>query len=166
MDKNKICEAMYALPSGVVVKRRKSLLVPVVLTLVGVALIVLNNLVGDSLGNDLSSSVIFVGGMLAMVGVVLILLRVLGASGVPFHRDGRSYLRYDELTFERGIRSDVLACVNGGAIDDLLKIPRSQVPSVTVALYRTPDNRFAAMQAFEYADLEYKPLSELKIIGA
>ena len=40
---------------------------------------------------------------------------------------------------------------------------RAQVPALTVALYRTPGNRFAAMQAFEYADLEYKPLTELKI---
>ena len=30
-------------------------------------------------------------------------------------------------------------------------------------MYRTPDNRFAAMQAFEYADLEYRPLTRLQI---
>ena len=43
---------------------------------------------------------------------------------------------------------------------------RSEVPALAVALYRTPDNRFAAMQAFEYAELEYRPLTELRIVGA
>ena len=38
MDRNKICEAMYALPGGVVVKRRKSQLRAAVLFIAGVAL--------------------------------------------------------------------------------------------------------------------------------
>ena len=37
MDRNKICEAMYALPGGVVVKRRKSQLRAAVLFIAGVA---------------------------------------------------------------------------------------------------------------------------------
>ena len=40
MDRNKICEAMYALPGGVVVKRRKSQLRAAVLFIAGVALVV------------------------------------------------------------------------------------------------------------------------------
>ena len=50
-----------------------------------------------------------------------------------------------------------------GNVERLLAMPHARVPAVSVAMYRTPDNRFAAMQAFEYADLEYKPLTELKI---
>jgi len=42
-------------------------------------------------------------------------------------------------------------------------MPHARVPAVSVAMYRTPDNRFAAMQAFEYADLEYRPLTRLQI---
>ena len=44
MDKIKICEAMYALPGGVVVKRRKSQLRAAVLFIAGVALVVVNNM--------------------------------------------------------------------------------------------------------------------------
>ena len=50
-----------------------------------------------------------------------------------------------------------------GNVERLLAMPHARVPAVSVAMCRTPDNRFAAMQAFEYADLEYKPLTELKI---
>ena len=50
-----------------------------------------------------------------------------------------------------------------GNVERLLAMPHARVPAVSVAMYRTPDNRFAAMQAFEYADLEYRPLTRLQI---
>ena len=68
-----------------------------------------------------------------------------------------------ELYFDRGIRSDVMQAVSDGDAERLLGMKRAQVPALTVALYRTPGNRFAAMQAFEYADLEYRPLTRLQI---
>ena len=39
MDKTKICEAMYALPGAVVIRRRKSFLMPVLLVAAGIALL-------------------------------------------------------------------------------------------------------------------------------
>lgn len=61
---------------------------------------------------------------------------------------------------------EVEACIASGDVVRLLALPRSEVPALAVALYRTPDNRFAAMQAFEYAELEYRPLTGLRIVGA
>ena len=34
----------------------------------------------------------------------------------------------------------------------------------SVCMYRSRDNGFVAMQAFEYVDLEYRPLTGLEII--
>ena len=84
------------------------------------------------------------------------------AEGAPY-RAGRSCLRYDELYFERSQSRDVVALVAEGNVERLLAMPHARVPAVSVAMYRTPDNRFAAMQAFEYADLEYRPLTRLQI---
>ena len=89
--------------------------------------------------------------------------QMFGSGGAPFHREERCFLLYEELYFDRGIRSDVMQAVSDGDAERLFGMKRAQVPALTVALYRTPGNRFAAMQAFEYADLEYKPLTELKI---
>ncbi len=82
---------------------------------------------------------------------------------MPFHKDKHCYLRFEELYFDRGVRADVVQSVENGAVDRLLGLARAKVPALTVALYRTPDNSFAAMQAFEYADLEYRPLTKLSI---
>ena len=163
MDKNKICEALYALPGGVVVKRRKSMVVPAVLFVVGAAMIVVNNIYGAELTNNLRSAVVFTGGILAIAGMIAAAAQTFGSGGVPFHKENRSYLLY-ELYFDRGVRSEVMQSVDEGAVEQLLGMKHAQVPAVAVAVYRTPDNRFAAMQAFEYAELEYKPLTRLKIV--
>ncbi|WP_295962377.1 hypothetical protein [uncultured Alistipes sp.] len=164
MDKNKICEALYALPGGVVVKRRKSMAVPAVLFVVGAAMIVVNNIYGAELTNNLRSAVVFTGGILAIAGMIAAAAQTFGSGGVPFHKENRSYLLYEELYFDRGARSEVMQSVDEGAVEQLLGMKHAQVPAVAVAVYRTPDNRFAAMQAFEYAELEYKPLTRLKIV--
>ena len=143
MDKNKICEALYALSGNVVVKRRKFQLLPAVLFVAGAALIVVNNMYGADLTNNLRSSIVFIGGIMVVAGMIMAAAQMFGSGGAPF--------------------SDVMQAVSDGDAERLLGMKRAQVPALTVALYRTPGNRFAAMQAFEYADLEYKPLTELKI---
>ena len=163
MDRNKICEAMYALPGGVVVKRRKSQLRAAVLFIAGVALVVVNNMYGAELTNNMRSAIVF-GGLLILSGMVMAAIQLFGSGGVPFHKDKHCYLVFEELYFDRGVRADVVQSVEDGAVDRLLGLARANVPALTVALYRTPDNSFAAMQAFEYADLEYKPLTRLNIV--
>lgn len=163
MYKNKICEALYALPGNIVVKRRKFQLLPAVLFVAGAAMIVVNNMYGADLTNNLRSSIVFIGGILVVAGMIMAAAQMFGSGGAPFHREERCFLLYEELYFDRGIRSDVMQAVSDGDAERLLGMKRAQVPALTVALYRTPGNRFAAMQAFEYADLEYKPLTELKI---
>ena len=146
---------MYALPGEVVVRRRKSLVLPAALFVAGVVLLVLNHVYGAELSNNMRSALVFLGGSLAA--------RFFSAEGAPYYRAGRCYLRYDELYFERGLAAEVRECVAQGDAERLFALPHAQVPAVAVAVYRTPDNRFAAMQAFEYADLEYRPLTELRI---
>lgn len=164
MNKNEICEAMYALPDRVIVKRRKPLLVPVLVLLAGAVLIVVNNVWGAELTNNLRSSLVFVGGALAVSGLLILLARMLGSDGIPYHRREKRFLEYEELYFDRECGRDVVRYVNDGDVRKVLALQRSRVPAVAVALYRTPDNRFAALQAFEYTDLEYRALSELKIV--
>lgn len=164
MDKQKICEAMYALPGEVVVRRRKSLLPFFVLLAAGAAMIAANNILAGELTNNLSSALVFSGGILALTGMIAIVVRRFGSDGAPFLREGKTFLRYEEFYFERPSREEVVRTIEQGDLRRLSAMPRAQVPALAVAVYRSRDNRFAAMQAFEYAELEYKPLTALKIV--
>ena len=164
MDRNKICEAMYALPGGVVVKRRKSQLRAAVLFIAGVALVVVNNMYGAELTNNMRSALVFIGACLALTGAILCAVRGFGSTGAPYYSAGRCYLGYDELYFDRSEIAAVTESIAAGNLSRLLTMPRAQVPAVTVCMYRSRDNGFVAMQAFEYVDLEYRPLTGLEII--
>lgn len=164
MDRRKICEAMYALPGGVVVRHRKPVSIPAALLAIGVAMIVTNNLYGAEWSNDMRSALVFSGGALSLAGLILTAVRLFGSEGAPYHSGVRRYLRYEELYFDPGARQEVVRCVADGDVKGLLERTHAGVPAIAVAVYRTPDNAFAAMQAFEYADLEYRPLSELRIV--
>lgn len=164
MDKNKICEAMYALPNGVVVKHRKSQLLAIALLVAGVALIVINSVYGASLTNDMRSSAVLTGALLVIAGLIVSAVRMFGSRGIPFHKEKNCPLIFEELYFDRGNRADVMRSIEEGAVDQLLSLTRAKVPALTVEMYHTPDNSFAAIQAYEYADLEYHPLSELRIV--
>ncbi len=166
MDKIKICEAMYALPNRAIVRRRKSVAVPVILFFAGVGLLMLNRMMGGDLNMNLRSALVFLGGGLALTGIIMTLVRRTSAHGVPYHSDRHCYLRYEELCFEPRFRDAVAHYVDNGDLPQILSLKQTHVPAVTVALYRTPDNNFAAMQAFEYSNLEYKPITELRIFDA
>ena len=114
MDKNKICEALYALSGNVVVKRRKFQLLPAVLFVAGAALIVVNNMYGADLTNNLRSSIVFIGGIMVVAGMIMAAAQMFGSGGAPFHREERCFLLYEELYFDRGIRSDVMQAVSDG----------------------------------------------------
>lgn len=163
MNKNEICGALCALPDGIVVRRRKSLFMPFILLLAGVALIVMNYFFGPDLNNNLRSALVFVGGVLLVSGAMILLARIFGG-GVPYHSGSQSYLRYEEFYFDREAGREVVSYVEGGEVRKLRAKERSRVPAVAVAMYSTPDGHFAAMQAFEYVDLEYRPLSVLKVV--
>lgn len=166
MDKHKICEAIYALPGSPVAKRRRSLSIPAAVLAAGVAMIALNSLYGARITNDAGSALVFTGGVLVLAGALVGAMRLFGSDGVPYHRGCGCRLLCEELHFDREARAEVTAAVGGGDVGRLLALRRAQVPALTVVLYRTPDNRFAAMQAFEYAELEYRPVTDLRIVGA
>lgn len=166
MNKHEISEALYALPGAVVVRRRRSLLTPAALLLGGIALLAANRMGAAQLSVDLRSALVFLGGTAAVAGAAWLLARLCGAQGAPYHTGARCFLRYEELRFDRSRADEVLQYVARGEVRRVLALERSQVPAVAVALFRTPDNRFVAMRAFEYVDLEYRPLCELKVVGA
>lgn len=164
MDKNQICEALYALPGDVVVRHRKSVISPLVTLLIGVAVIVMHNMYKAEINANTSASLVFVGWSMAIGGAAWLAAAVFGSKGVPYHNGAKNNLRYEELYFDRALRGEVLDAVAEGNIVKLLGMRRNNIPAITVALYRTLDCRFTAMQPFEYLDLEYKPLSDLKIV--
>lgn len=165
MDKTLFCEALYALPDNIIVKRRKSVVKPVVAIAIG-ALIVAS---GYSLPEGPStanwhSGLLLLGAIIAIGGFVSLLVRLFGSEGQPCLGEAGEALKITELSFARMQIRDVMSAIDSGDMDALLAVPTSQVAAVTVALCRTSDGKFAVCQPFEYIELEYRPLRDVKIL--
>ena len=67
-----MCEALYALPDGIVVPRRKPLAVPLLVAVVGVAMLVVNALIPATAEYaNLKSAVVLFGAAFVLVGAII-----------------------------------------------------------------------------------------------
>ena len=128
MNKNQMAELLYALPDGVVVKGRKSKVVPLCLTLAGVVLLVVNGLLPATAGyEDLKSALVLFGGVIFATGVLLLLVRLFGDSGVPLYGENRVPLVWSERYYPKSAASAVADCLTRHDWARLRSIAQSQV---------------------------------------
>ena len=131
MNKNQMAELLYALPDGVVVKGRKSKVVPLCLTLAGVVLLVVNGLLPATAGyEDLKSALVLFGGVIFATGVLLLLVRLFGDSGVPLYGENRVPLVWSERYYPKSAASAVADCLTRHDWARLRSIAQSQVPAI------------------------------------
>ena len=164
MSKYDMCEALYALPGGVVVKRRKPIAMPTALLVAGVALLIINSQIEASAEMmNLKSALVLFGAVMAVVGAVILSLRMMGGAGVPYHAADGCYLKCKELKFNKEKSAQLRDLVNRGDFTTLRSLPEDGVSAVTVVMYSSPRSGFCAAQVFEYFELELRAVSELKV---
>lgn len=164
MSKYDMCEALYALPDGVIAKRRKPITIPAVALAVGVAMLVANSQISAQSGlMNLKSALVLFGALFAIVAAVMLALRLFGGEGAPFHVADGCYLQHRELKFNKDKSSQIKDLVNRGNFSTLLSLSQDGVSAVTVVMYTSPKSGFCAAQVFEYVDLEQKAVSRLSI---
>lgn len=163
MDIKDFNEALYASSNGVVVERRKSAIVPVLVLLAGVALLVVNYFIEN--GNDannLKSALVLVGGCVSLVGVALCGVAIFGG-GEPYHTGDKCFLVRKNYSFDHSQQESVVKAVEACDKLALESIDESDIASVSVLCYHSPRSKFVAMQAFAYEEFVYKSITPLKI---
>lgn len=165
MDKNMLCEALYALPSGVVVRRKKSLMPSIGVLIFGLILLSIYFVNLDSMSNNCSSSLVLVAGATLLVAVLMLLTRIFDVDGQPVLAATGKKLRYQECYFPPEKRSEIQRLVDEGALRHLLTMHEGSVSSIGVAVLYSEDKTVAAMQAFEYISFEYRPITGIRIIA-
>lgn len=164
MSKYDMCEALYALPGGVVVKRRKPIAMPTALLVAGVALLIINSQIEASAEMmNLKSALVLFGAVAAVVGAVILVLRMMGGAGAPYHAADGCYLKCKELKFNKEKSAQLRDLVNRGDFTTLRSLPEDGVSAVTVVMYSSPRSGFCAAQVFEYFELELRAVSQLRV---
>lgn len=164
MSKYNMCEAMCALSEGVVVMRRRSLLMPFAIIFIGVALFILNSVIeGGSEMNNLKSAIVLFAAVFILVGGALCVAR-LGRGGMaPWSKKEARFLRKEELKFNKEDKFRVVDLVEQQDFTTLRQLKQADVSALLVVIWATPAGDFETAQVFEYADLELQPVSRLSI---
>ena len=165
MDKISLCEAMYALPSGVVVRRKKSLFPSIAVMVAGVALVVLYFMMREGWSNNLATSVILIAGGALLVGLLMLVSRLTDKEGCPCLAATGETLRYVERYFPLERRAEIKHYIEEGSLKRLFAAPDGEVSGIAVAIYHSADKQFAAMQAYEYIGFEYRPITAVRIVA-
>lgn len=164
MSKVDVCKALYALPGGVVVQRRKSFLKPFIVFVVGILLLGVNAIIpGGADYVNLKSAIVLFGATFALLGVGLMILRMGDGGLAPFHKDDGCFLKSHVLKFDKQKQAQVTQLVRSGDFEKLCALPTDEVSGVTVVVYSSPRSSFCAAQPFEYCDFELHPLCDLNV---
>lgn len=163
MDIREFNEVLSASSNGVVVERRQSIILPVLVFLVGVALLVGNCFIENGTdANNLKSALVLIGGAILLVGGALCAARLLGG-GSPFHTTDNCFLVRHQYSFDRALLNDVVKAVESGDISNLKALAESDIAGVMVICYTSPNSNFCAMQAFAYEEYVYNAKTALVI---
>jgi hypothetical protein len=137
---------------------------PAALLVAGVALLVINSQIEASAEMmNLKSALVLFGAVMAVVGAVILVLRMMGGAGAPYHAADGCYLKCKELKFNKEKSAQLRDLVNRGDFTTLRSLPEDGVSAVTVVIYTSPRSGFCAAQVFEYFELELRAVSQLRV---
>ncbi len=164
MDNVKFCEELYSSYGDVIEPHRKSLVLPLVVLTVGIVLLSgIGMIEHESLLGDIKPTFVMSGIVVTGIGLAMLAMRLLG-KGAPWHKPSHTFLREQRLSYEAPFRRQVLQAIVDRDVKALRSIPTQTVAAVSVLIYSTANDSFVAMQAFEYVELEFRPLTDIMVI--
>lgn len=162
MQKNDIREALYGLPDVEIVQRRKPLTTPLLMFFVGAVLLIANALIDSTAETaNLKSALVLLGIIPILIGGVIMFIRLSGSDNAPYHTGDGCFLRKKELRFNKDKRTYIAALIEKGDFATLHSMKQDGVSAIWVVIYSSPKSAFCAAQAFEYVELERRPICKL-----
>lgn len=164
MIRQEVCEALYALPNGVVQPRRRSITMSAIIAIVGAALLAAYFLLFSSNSGALGMSLIVVGGALLIYGLVVAVVRIASNDTVPYHTATKSYMSYRERFYAHENAAELKAAIAANDRERIEKIATSNVSALTLAECCTKDGSIVALALYEYANYEDRLTDKVTII--
>jgi hypothetical protein len=163
MNAFEICEALYALPGGVVEPRRQPITKPLMIAIIGIVLLIINNVAVDSSMEALSMFLIVSGVGLLGYGVVVTAMRRTSDERIPYHKPSKRFMSYTESYYTREQLPELQRAIASRNESALAKIPTSNIAAITLVSYRSSDNSIAAYALYQYVDMEYCIIGNVEI---
>lgn len=160
-----ICEALYALPGGVVVERRRSMMKPIAYFCLGIVLCIINFVAVEDKNGALGMLLMVCGIALVAYGIFAIIARFAASEGVPYDTEARRYMVRRERYFDHELLKPLSDAVARGDREAIDSMPTTNVARLTLVEYRTPGTNRTAWAIYEYVDFSNRLYGEVKIVS-
>lgn len=160
-----ICEALYALPGGVVVERRRSMMKPIAYLCLGIVLCIINFVAVEDKNGALGMLLMVCGIALVAYGIFAIIARFAASEGVPYDTEARRYMVRRERYFDHELLKPLSDAVARGDREAIDSMPTTNVARLTLVEYRTPGTNRTAWAIYEYVDFSNRLYGEVKIVS-
>lgn len=164
MIEHNICEALYALPGGVVEPRRQPVCKPILATIVGAVLLFINFLAIDDKSGALGMTLMVAGITLLLFGIVVTIARLTSDKRIPYHTPSKRYMRYSERYYDRAQLEMLKKYVSSGDRLMIDSLQTGNVAAITLVEYHSVDDTLIAYAIYEYYEFDNRIISEIKII--
>ena len=164
MIRQEICEALYALPNGVVQPRRRPIKRPVITAIVGVALLITALLMPSTKEGMLEMALIIGGGVLMFYGLYVVMMRYINNDTAPYHTPSRSYMSYRERYYTIDKSAELKAAIAAKDYNRLEAVETSNISTLIVAECRSKDGSIVALALYKYAIFEHLMVDRVTII--
>ncbi len=158
-----LCEALYALPGGVVTPRRQPIVKPLVVALLGVVLLTIDGLVVEDKSGALSMTLMVLGITMTMFGALTAIMRAFSDKRVPYHNTS-GYMHYSERYYDRMYRAELLDAIASGNAAQINAIKTTNISAITLAEFRSKDGSVVAYAIYEYDNFILKLAVPVKVV--
>lgn len=164
MIETNICEALYALPGGVVVPRRQPIGKPAMAAIVGAVLLVINFLAINDKSGALGMMLMVAGITLLLFGIIIIAVRLTSDKRVPYHTPSKRYMCYCERYYDRAQLEMLKKYVASGDRVMIDSLQTGNVAAITLVEYSSADDSLVAYALYEYFEFDNRLIGQVKII--
>ena len=144
-----------------IIQRRKSPVIALIVALAGSALAVWS-LTSDTMVDrgNLSSMLMLVGGLIAIVGFIK--AGVTFSSAAPVYKPTGERIRRYEIYYQAADQPALCAAVSSGDMERLVNIPRNdKSSSLLLTLYATESGSFSMGQVSQYVPHAFEPVTDV-----
>lgn len=143
--------------------RRRSVFVPVLMIGLGALLFVIDSFINMTHSTDsIKMSIMLLATVLVVWGLVWGVARTRG-DGSYYHVGDGAFLSRMTLKFNKDKKSELLNLVNSKDFATLQALSEDEVSALVLEIYSSPKSGFCAAQLFEYAEMDFRPVSDVVI---
>ena len=156
---------MYALPGGVIEKRRQPICRHLIVALLGAVLLILDFVAVDDKSGAVGMALLVAGVAMLLFGAIVAIIRLMSEERAPYHTPSKRYMRFRERYYDREQLSKLQRAVASGDVKAIDAIPEGNVSAITLVESYATNRDIVAYAIYEYVNFDNSLIGEVKLLN-